>query len=71
MTAYKIKSFADLDACFDEIAEERLQDVARLLSRKGATDEEIEAEIAIHRQQFDKVKAEARSTMERGGEGFQ
>ncbi|MBB3020661.1 phosphomevalonate kinase [Microvirga lupini] len=71
MTTFKIKSFADLEACFDEITEERLQDTARLLSSKGATDEEIRAEIAIQRQQFDRVKAEATGTARRGGESLQ
>ena len=57
MTTYKIRSLADLVACFDEVAEQKLQDTARLLSRHGATDEEIDAAIWEQR----KAMAEARA----------
>jgi hypothetical protein len=71
MTTYKIQSFADLEACFDEIVEERLQDTALLLARHGATDEEIAAEIAIQRQQLARVREDARGFVKRGGESLQ
>ncbi|HZH10564.1 MAG TPA: hypothetical protein VEZ24_09345 [Microvirga sp.] len=75
MTTFKIKSFADLEACFDEIAEGKLQDTARLLSRKGATDEEIEAELAHQRAAMAASRAQfmeqAKGFIQRGGESLQ
>lgn len=75
MIMFKIKSFADLEACFDEIAEEKLQDTARLLSRKGATDEEIEAALEWQRGEMAKTKAEIlahrKGFIQRGGESLQ
>ena len=71
MTTFKIKSFADLEACFEEITQERLQDTARLLARHGATDEEIEAELAIQRQQIAKAREDARGFVRRRGESLQ
>jgi len=71
MIMFKIKSFADLEACFDEFTEERLQETARILSRHGATDEEIEAELAIQRQQIAKAREEAKGFIQRRGEALQ
>jgi len=58
MTGYKLKSFADLGAWSDELIEERLQDAARLLSRHGATDEQIAKQIDHLRAELNAVRAE-------------
>jgi hypothetical protein len=75
MTTFKIRSFADLEACIDQVAEEKLQDTARLLSRHGATDQEIEAELAHHRAEIAEAKAravrQAKGFVQRGGESLQ
>jgi multidrug resistance efflux pump len=75
MTTFKIKSFADLEACIDQVAEEKLQEAARLLSRHGATDEEIEAELAHQRAEIAEAKAQAirqaKGFVQRGGESLQ
>jgi hypothetical protein len=58
MTRYKLKCFADLSAWSDDPVEARLQDLARLLSREGASDEQIAEEVAYLRAQLNEVRAE-------------
>jgi hypothetical protein len=75
VTTFKIKSFADLEACYDEIVDGKLQGTARMLSRKGATDQEIEAELAHQREAMAASRArfmdEAKGFIQRGGESLQ
>ncbi|MXQ13233.1 hypothetical protein [Microvirga makkahensis] len=75
MTTLRIETVADLAAWFDEVAEGNLRDTARLLSRKGATDEEIKAELGHQRKSLAasraRFMAEAKGFIQRDGESLQ